>query len=255
MSILTIFEHPLNERIRTLLRLEHLFGQLDHFVSQPNPWAARAAIGTLLEIVDIVACADVRNELLKELDRHIVILNRLAHQRGVDPGMLADVVGNLEAAVADLREVNGSLGRCAREDDFLKSILHRVSIPGGTCSFDLPHFHSWLLQPPDVRQAGFTGWLSDLRPASAAIQLVLSLIRTSARSQSMLAGNGLFQEALDPQVSLQMLRVGLDPAANVYPEISGHHNRFNIRFMHAWPDGRSAPCQEDIPFNLTCCVL
>ena len=250
-----IFEHPLNERIRILLRLEHLFKQVDRFLSEPDPWATRAAIAALLEIIDITTLADAKNELLKELERHLDTLNHLAHQRGVDLDALAGVLGDLDAAIAGLQQVNGGLGQCAREDDLLKTIAQRSSIPGGTCGFDLPHFQHWLLQPVEIRQARCADWLSDLTPAVAGIQLALALIRTSARPRAMLAREGVFQDALEAPSRLQLLRVGLDPAAGLYPAISGHHNRFSIRFMTAGLDGRSSACQDDISFNLTCCAF
>ena len=43
MSKQLTFEHPLNERIRTFLRLEHLFKKVAHFLPQDDHWASRAA--------------------------------------------------------------------------------------------------------------------------------------------------------------------------------------------------------------------
>ncbi len=250
-----IFEHPLNERIRTFLRLEHLYERLEHFLPQDDPWASRTAIEVLLDVAAITARSDIKSELLKELERHIGTLNRISHQPGVDPNALEQVLSNLEEAVEGVQRSSGPIGQNVREDDFLKAVAQRGSIPGGACSFDLPQFHYWLIQPPEARQDRFEGWLNDIKPAIGAIQLSLSLVRTSASSRRVTAESGFFQEALDPQAPAQMLRVGLDHNASIYPEISGHKNRFSIRFMQVSDTGRPAQHHEEVTFKLTCCVL
>lgn len=255
MSKLITFEHPLNERIRTFLRLEHLFRQLDFFIHQEDPRASRSAIAALLDIIAITARADVRNELLKELDRHIGSLSRLSSQRGVDQTALAEVMDDLRRAIDDIHALNGPIGHSAREDEFLKAIAQRSSIPGGTCSFDLPHFHYWLIQEPEVRQARLTEWLKDLKPAIDAIQLALSLVRSSSSSRQVTAEGGFYQEALDAIAPAQMLRVAIAADQDIFPEISGHKNRFSIRFMKAEARGRATQHFEDVAFRLTCCVF
>lgn len=255
MSTLITFEHPLNERIRTFLRLEHLFRQLDYFVHQEDPRGSRCAIAVLLDIVAITARADVRNELLKELDRHIANLNRLSSQRGVDPAALSQVLDDLRRAVDAIHALNGPIGHVAREDDFLKAIAQRSSIPGGTCSFDLPHFHYWLIQDGELRQTRFTEWLHDLKPAIGAIELALSLVRSSSTSRRVTAEGGFYQEALDSVAPAQMLRVAVAADKGIFPEISGHKNRFSIRFMNAEARGRATQHFQNVEFKLTCCVF
>ena len=41
------FEHPLNERCRTLLRLSHLFDQLAFHTPRQSDWDTRAALAAL----------------------------------------------------------------------------------------------------------------------------------------------------------------------------------------------------------------
>lgn len=250
-----IFEHPLNERIRTFLRIEHLFDQLQHFLRQQDAPASRVAIMQLLDIATITARADIKNEILKELERHLDILGRLANQPGVDPAALEQILSNLDDAVDDIQSISHPVGQHAREDEFLKAIARRSSLPGGTCSFDLPYFQCWLNQAPELRQAHFAHWLHDLVPAVKAIRLMLSLIRNSASGRPMVAEEGFFQESLNPESPSQMLRISLDAALLVVPEISGHKNRFSIRFMSAQPPEQPVPCSDDIPFKLTCCVF
>jgi len=250
-----IYEHPLNERVRTFLRLQHLFQRALHFLPLDDIWSTRVAVEGLLDIVSITARADIRTELVKELDRNINTLNRVRRQPGVDVDMLDNIMQDLQQTAAGLQRLGGQLGQTARDDDFLKSIAKRNSIPGGACSFDLPQYHQWLTQDTEVRQERLNRWMHDLLPVNGAIDLVLSLARTSAVPRQETAESGFFQEALDIQAPAQMVRVHLDSDQAVYPEISGHKNRFSIRFLYAEPGGRSSQCRDDVPFTLTCCVL
>ncbi|HEY5565890.1 MAG TPA: cell division protein ZapD, partial [Gammaproteobacteria bacterium] len=70
------FEQPLNERMRTFLRLEFLYRQATFHAGDSTDFGARAAVGSLLEILTIVGRGDVRADVLKELDRHAELLSQ-----------------------------------------------------------------------------------------------------------------------------------------------------------------------------------
>jgi cell division protein ZapD len=255
VSTLLTFEHPLNERIRVFMRIEHLFERLDHFAPQFDTWASRVAVETLIELASVTARADVRNEIINDLERQMGVLQRMADKPGVDAGALEEVLGDLAKAIAGLNRLHTPIGQTAREDELLKGIAQRIAIPGGSCSFDLPTFHHWLTRPPEARQARLEQWLQDLRPAEQAIGLILDLTRGSAIPREVVATDGFFQEALDVHAPAQMLRVGVSTSAAIYPEISGHKGRFSIRFMTTATEGRPTQITEALPFKLTCCIF
>ncbi len=250
-----IFEHPLNERIRTFLRLEHLFEKVERFLPGTSAWETRVAVEGVLDIIAITARADIKTELLKEIDRNLSTLTRIRHQPGVDPVALNEVIQGLEQAAGGIHGLNGQIGAAARDDAFLKAIAQRSSIPGGACSFDLPLYHHFLTQTPPVRVERIECWMSGMAAVSSAIRLVLSLARGSARPRPLVAETGFYQEALDVHAPAQLVRVGFAQAARVYPEISGHKNRFSIRFLSADGNGRPVQSREDIDFFLTCCIF
>lgn len=255
MASQMIFEHPLNERVRTFLRLEHLFEKVGYFAPQPEHWNTRAGIEGLLDILAITARADIKTELLKEIDRNLWTLARFGDQPGVDTKALRGIMSELEQAAAGMLDIQGPIGADARENEFLKAISQRNAIPGGACSFDLPHYHFLLTQPEDVRAERMSNWLTPMQPVSSAVGLLLSLARTSASPRQMVAENGFFQEALDPQAPAQLVRVGISPDLSLFPEISGHKNRFSIRFMLADGVARPEQVREELEFSLTCCVF
>ena len=250
-----IYEHPLNERTRTFLRLEHLLAKATHFAERDDTWDTRSAIEAILDVATITGRADVKAELIKELDRHTATLNRVRRQPGVHSETLDRILANLATAAGDLRAIAGSLGQGVREDDLLKLVAQRTAIPGGTCSFDLPLYHRWLAQPTATRRQHLGEWLAELEPARNAIAIVLSLTRTSSAPRPVTAPLGFFQEALDSEAPAQMIRVGVNGDGRLYPEISGHKNRFSIRFMEGNEGAQPVQSRDDVPFNLTCCVF
>ena len=64
-----IYEQPLTERIRTFLRIEHLFNQVDYYISGEHEFDSRGTISTLLEIIDFLTRSDIKNELCKEISQ------------------------------------------------------------------------------------------------------------------------------------------------------------------------------------------
>jgi cell division protein ZapD len=250
-----VYEHPLNERIRTFLRLEHLFEQIGHFLPQDTEWASRAAVTGLLDILGATGRADIKTEILKELDRHANLLGRIGRQPGVDNKTLSRVLEELEDVADKVYRLGGQIAQPLRENDFLKSIMQRSSIPGGTCSFDLPQYHHWLLQPHPQRQRQLQSWMHDLEPIRDAVRLLLSLARGSNDPRELVASSGFYQDTLSTQGPVQMVRVGVDRALGLFPEISGHKHRFSIRFMESVDTERPTQTERDVEFQLTCCVF
>ncbi|HJT51612.1 MAG TPA: cell division protein ZapD, partial [Nitrosospira sp.] len=63
------YEHPLNERIRTLLRLEDLFNKAAFFSAKEDTFDHHAALVTLFEILEVASRGDIKSDLLQELER------------------------------------------------------------------------------------------------------------------------------------------------------------------------------------------
>ena len=58
------YEQPLNERMRTFMRLEFLYQQFLFSYEFDSVWATRASISSLLEIMAILTRGDVRSDAL-----------------------------------------------------------------------------------------------------------------------------------------------------------------------------------------------
>ena len=104
------YEFPLNERIRVFIRLEQLFQQFIHFSEGRSIADKRAAVDVLLDIMSIFKRNDLKLEILKELDRQALILNKIANSEGVDKEKLDAILDQLKLITQKLNTVPGKLG-------------------------------------------------------------------------------------------------------------------------------------------------
>ena len=255
MAELIVYEHPLNERIRTFLRLEHLFLQIDHFRHLADPWSNRAAIAGLLDIVSIFGRSDLKTEILKELERHTANLERVRRQPGVNMQALGQILDDLEQATHQVYRMDGQIAQRLRSNEFLTTIMQRSSIPGGTCNFDLPQYHYWLNQPFEVREDQMSEWMQELTAVREAVILLLNLVRNSTVATKQQAKKGFFQKSLETAGPAQLVRIALPHGTPLFVEISGNKHRFSIRFLEAVDAGRPAQTSQDVDFQLTNCVF
>jgi cell division protein ZapD len=249
-----IFEQPLNERMRTFLRLDYLYNQALYHNEKASQWGSRAAVGSLIDILAITTRSDVRSEVLKEIERHLIQLADFENKAGVDGGRLRALINNLSRLRSALSAAGAAYLQPLRDSEFLAAIKHRSAIPGGTCEFDLPDYFYWLNQEAASRTQAFNEWLALLRPLCDAVAEVLWLTRQNGRSRSEVAAGGTFTINFDRDTPLQLLRICLPASAGIYPEISGSHHRCSVRFLK-WNGLAARPSQAegDIPFQLVTC--
>jgi cell division protein ZapD len=249
-----IFEQPLNERMRTFLRLDFLYNQALYHNEKASQWGSRAAVGSLIDILAITTRSDVRSEVLKEIERHLAQLSEFENKSGVDGSRLRALINNLSRLRSALSAAGGTFVQPLRDSEFLAAIKHRSAIPGGTCEFDLPDYFFWLNQDAGSRTQAFNEWLALLRPLCDAVAEVLWLTRQNGRSRKEVAAGGTFTINFDRDTPLQLLRICVPADSGIYPEISGSHHRCSVRFLR-WNGLASRPSQAegDIPFQLITC--
>ena len=99
----TIYEQPLNERIRCFLRLEYLFQSVAECMQGKTALSARQAVSNLIDITDQLSRADIKGDLIKELERHAATLGALRSNPGVNQVTLESTLSRLEPVLGALR--------------------------------------------------------------------------------------------------------------------------------------------------------
>src|SRR5690606_35342164 len=135
------------------------------------------------------------------------------------------------------------------------SIRSRISIPGGTCEFDLPAYYAWQHQPVVDRQSDLRQWASTLAPLHQALELMLSLLRDAGHPHMVAAPGGHFQHSLKEGRDYQLLRLRIDGSPGLIPEISGNRLMVAIRLMRQAADGKLKSASDAVVgFELTLCA-
>jgi cell division protein ZapD len=248
------YEYPLNESIRTMLRLEHLFDRLGQLIPRETVLDHHFALVTLFEIMDVASRADLKSDLLKELERHKLEYQAFRGKPGVSEGALDTVIGRIEHAFNRLNALAGKAGAPLASNEFLMTIRSRISIPGGTCEFDLPAYFAWQQQGPARRRADLMQWIATVTPLAEAQSVLLGLLRDSGEPQRVVARGGQYQQALPPGKPFYLLRVRLDESLGLVPEISGHRLMVSVRLMRQDAEGRMKPIAEDQSLELAICA-
>ncbi|HEU4853536.1 MAG TPA: cell division protein ZapD [Telluria sp.] len=247
-----VYEYPFNERIRTLLRLEDLYEKFKFFVNQEHPMQHHVALSTIFDMLEVAGRADLKSDLLQELERQKQSLLSYRSNPNVAPEMLDAVLSELEQVSARLVAAQGKTGQNVRDNEWLMSIRGRTIIPGGACEFDLPSYHAWQRRSAQQRYNDIMGWFAPLSPLFEALSLVLRLLRDSGGPVKMIAIAGSYQQMLQGKV-YQMLRLSLDESLGAIPEISANKYMLWVRFTTQGGDLKPKPLEEDVPFELTLC--
>lgn len=248
-----LYEYPFNERIRTYLRLEHLFGRLGQLLPREAAIDHHFALVTLFDVLEVAGRADLKSEVLKDLDRQKSYMTAFRGNPAISEVSLDTMLARLDGAFTLLGNQQGKPGHELLDNDWLMSVRSRVTIPGGTCEFDLPVYHAWQQGQASVRRADLRRWVAPLGPMAQAIGVLLEILRSSGQPRMMAASAGQHQMNLPQARPAQLMRLQLDEALGVVPEISGNRLLVSVRLMRMEADGRLQPSGIDAPFELTLC--
>ena len=99
---MVLYEYPFNESIRTMLRLDHLFDRLGQLLHRDAAVDHHFALVTMFEIMEVAARADLKSDLLKELERHKAQLVAYRSNPQVSQAALDGLINRIDHAFSAL---------------------------------------------------------------------------------------------------------------------------------------------------------
>lgn len=249
-----LYEYPINERIRTYLRLQQLFNRLGQLMARTEALDHHFALTTLFEIIEVASRSELKTDVLKDLERQKQLYNSYRGNPAISENALEGLISQMDEHFDALNQVAGKIGQSLSENDFLMALRSRVVIPGGTCEFDLPTYHAWQHQAAAVRAQDLAQWVAPFAPLAQAIQLLLQMLRKSGNTQKVMATNGQLQQNLPQGRSFQLLRLKIDASLGITPEISCNRLMVVFRMLRQQSDGKWVATTEDVPFEMTLCA-
>ncbi|MEF1254710.1 MULTISPECIES: cell division protein ZapD [unclassified Vibrio] len=221
------FEHPLNEKTRIYLRVEALLNQLNIAAQFSDNMQHLIFYRSLFDLLEIFEQIQLKSELAKDIEKQRLAYRSWLNVEGVDQEMLREVLNEVDSVHSELMAAE-RFGQSLKEDRFLSAIRQRFNLPGGSCCFDLPALHHWLHLPLEQKKTDAHQWLSTLQPLAKALNQWLKLTREAGHFRTIHANSGFYQSDAD---EANILRLEIPMHFGVYPMISGHKNRFAIKFI------------------------
>jgi len=230
---MSVYEQPLNEKMRLFMRLSHLMNRYNHHLETPTPESCQAAVMILLEIYSLTSRLDVKNSALHIMDS---ISQSIRENRDFDSSEQVRMNRYLEKFEEKSKQVyglSGQLGQHLKAHNFLNILKQRAAIAGGINGIDIPLFNYWLSLPEKKRINDLNDWIQPYKTAYGAIELLMEVILHNKETKTLVAEGGFYQASLGLEKEYQILSVELPLSAEIYPEISAGKQRFSIRFVDA----------------------
>lgn len=244
-----IYEHPLNEKVRTYLRLEAGLQQVRQQADLIDDARQQGFFSSLFAVLETIDRTDVRPDLLKDIERCEHAMVEWSQHPQISDHALSD---QLQRGIKLQSELfRGSrLGGNLKDDKFLAPLRQRFLIPGGSCFFDLPQLQYWYALPQTQRSQQVQVWLDELSLAEQAVHYVLSFIRARGQFMAEQAVAGFYQSGTE---QFELLRLQYDIEDGCYPTISGNRYRYAIRFMQLCDAQGRTSTDKVINFALARC--
>ena len=248
-----LYEYPCNERVRSLLRVEHLFDRIFFFAKGADVRHHQVAVATLFDLLDICDRTDLRGAVLQDLERQRASLQALRQHPGVDPHALDTMMAEIQGTAAELA-AQGRIGQELRDSEWLASLRGRLAVPGGSSQVDMPSYYAWQLRPLEERMGDLQRWISPFLPLYRGLALILRVLRDAGDVVDQVARQGAYQEMLGGKI-FQLLRVWVDGRLNVFPEMSANKYVIWVRFAVQDAELKPQPVARDVAFKLARCNI
>jgi len=230
------FEYPMSEKGRTYLRFEHLFLEMKRAMQFDNDSDDTVFFKALFEFLELYERSDCRNDFIKDLQKLSEQLVSWLNYPNVNKVAIQDLIDEIESLIVQTKAAPKQL-RYFKGNRFLTSLKQRIAIPSGTCSFDLPHYHFWKHSGQANKCKEAKTWFDQFSVFYQALTIFLKLKRSQGRSEAHVAVNGFSQGTVKDCL---FIAVKIENKLSVYPMISGHKNRYSVRFMSANSENKLA---------------
>lgn len=256
MSDTITYEQPLNEQIRLCLRLEHLFKVLHDHTHLRTRSDSQTALTALVRVLNVIERPDLKSKLAQTLAQQVQGLSQYQTQSSVDQPKLIALIQKLNQLILNLHRMPGKIAENIRHNPFLKQMRLQSNNPTGPCYFSAPSYALWLHQPAEQRSEDLANWAKEFSELNTVVSTILNLTRDSAPSLNVTTHTGFFEQALNPALPCQLVRVSLPIEYNAYPEISVGRHRLAVRFrpLDQLNQGQQLP-EKPINFALSCCQI
>ena len=246
----SLYEEPVQEKIRKFIKIEFLLNKIYYFKSKDNKSENYIALLALCELYEILSRSDIKSELIREIETQNSYFQTIKEMPQADSNKLNSVLEKQNLLLKLIYNIESNYLDYLEQDILFKTILKNCFTQLQPASIEF-----WLSRDILIRETQIDLWLEPLVFIKRSIDFILEVIRKSGRFEDRMAEKGFFIEKLDPKKNILLIRVTLTSDLYYYPQISVGKQRLTIMFMTKDDKNNLVPHQEDLSFILTTCSL
>mgnify|MGYP002846758734 FL=1 len=246
----SIYEEPVQEKIRKFIKIEFLFNKLFYFKHKENKHDNYIALLALCELYEILSRSDIKSELIREIENQNHYFKKIKEIPEANSEKLSSVLEKQKVLLQLIHGIESNYLEYLENDILFKTIAKNSINPLQPTSVEF-----WLSRDIVLRENQINLWTEPLLFIKKSVDFILDVIRKSGRFEDKLAEKGFFIEKLDPKKNILLIRITLTSDLYYYPQISVGKQRLNIMFMSKDDKNNLISHKEDVTFILTTCVL
>ena len=246
----SIYEEPVQEKIRKFIKIEFLFNKLFYFKHKENKNDNYIALLALCELYEILSRSDIKSELIREIENQNHYFKKIKEIPEANSEKLSSVLEKQKVLLQLIHSIESNYLEYLENDILFKTIAKNSINPLQPTSVEF-----WLSRDIVLRENQINLWTEPLLFIKKSVDFILEVIRKSGRFEDKLAEKGFFIEKLDPKKNILLIRITLTSDLYYYPQISVGKQRLNIMFMSKDDKNNLISHKEDVAFILTTCVL
>ena len=246
----SIYEEPVQEKIRKFIKLEFLFNKLFYFKHKENKNDNYIALLALCELYEILSRSDIKSELIREIENQNHYFKKIKEIPEANSEKLSSILEKQKVLLQLIHGIESNYLEYLENDILFKTIAKNSINPLQPTSVEF-----WLSRDIVLRENQINLWTEPLLFIKKSVDFILEVIRKSGRFEDKLAEKGFFIEKLDPKKNILLIRITLTSDLYYYPQISVGKQRLNIMFMSKDDKNNLISHKEDVAFILTTCVL
>lgn len=244
----SIYEQPIDERIRKFLRLENTYMKINHHMDIDSKHDAHS---TLLNISDLfinLTRSEIKRDLISEIEAQKMRYQEYIKLAGADKIKLSSIMEKQQAILKTLHDLEANYLNVLKNDELFQTIIKHIN----TSCADLDY---WLSRDHDFRKNQINLWLELIKPIENSIFFCLDLLRRSSETIEITAKDGMYLFRMDIEKKIRLLRVTMKTDNYFFPRISVGPQRATVAFMTIDDNNKIIRLNKDINFVLDLCYI
>lgn len=222
MSI--VYEHPLNELVRSFLRIERLFAELDkalRFSEDKN-----TILMLLCSIIRLLERPDLKAKLTNALHQQYLQLAGFSNNPDIEQDKLERMLERIDVKLKLLKSHHTLSALMPSSHELIKKYQTEMMSHGATALISEPMFCAWDQLTLEASTETLNEWRLQIDDLHATIKLALEIMRLSQPFQSISCNSNFYSKSISFDYSLIRLKL----PKGIQPEISAGKHHFAMRF-------------------------